>query len=103
VVILIGEAAQTAVGYLMAEAVTQEETPFTRALTALHIQHLVIDEDFRSQGVGQALLARAGQEAKLRECDVLQLACWSFNQTAQAFFTANGFEPHQVRMTRRAR
>jgi len=87
----------------MAEVVTHDDTPFTRALTALHIQHLVVDTDFRSQGVGQALLARAEQEAKRRECDVLQLACWSFNQAAQAFFTANGFEPYQVRMTRRAR
>ena len=101
-VIFIGEAATRPVGYLMAELVPHEETPFTSALTVLHIQHLAVDEDFRGQGIGQALLAEAGQEATRRGCDVLQLACWSFNQAAQAFFTANGFAAYQVRMTRSA-
>ena len=103
VVILVGQAAHTAVGYLMAEAIAHEDTPFTSALTVLHIQHLVVDVDFRRQGVGQALLAEAEQEANRRGCAVLQLACWSFNQDAQAYFAANGFAPYQVRMTRPAR
>ena len=103
VVILVWEDADAAVGYLMAEAVTHDETPFTNALTVLHIQHLAVAEAFRGQGVGQALLAEAEHEASRRGCDVLQLACWSFNEPAQAFFTANGFAPYQVRMTRRAR
>jgi ribosomal protein S18 acetylase RimI-like enzyme len=103
VAILVGQAAHTAVGYLMAEAVAHEDTPFTSALTALHIQHLVVDVDFRRQGVGQALLAEAEQEANRRGCAVLQLACWSFNEAAQAYFAANGFAPYQVRMTRPAR
>jgi ribosomal protein S18 acetylase RimI-like enzyme len=101
-VILVAEAARTAVGYLMAEVVTHEDTPFTNTLTALHIQHLVVDEGFRGQGVGQALLTLAEQIASRHRCDVLQLACWSFNEAAQTFFTAHGFAPYQVRMTRPA-
>ena len=98
----IGEVASRPVGYLMAELVPHEETGFTRALTALYIQHLAVDEDFRGRGMGRLLLARAGQEATSLGCDVLQLSCWSFNEAAQAFFSANGFAPYQVRMSRPA-
>jgi GNAT superfamily N-acetyltransferase len=62
----------------------------------------VVAEDFRGQGTGRTLLARAEDEAHGRGCAALQLACWSFNEAAQAFFVANGFAPYQVRMTRPA-
>jgi ribosomal protein S18 acetylase RimI-like enzyme len=87
------------VGYLMAEAVTQAETAFTRPHRMLHVQHVVVADAHGRQGVGTALMDRVVREADRLDCDDLQLVCWSFNVDGQAFFASQGFRPVQVRMS----
>jgi ribosomal protein S18 acetylase RimI-like enzyme len=94
----LAEFAAHPAGYLMAETVTLEETPFTKRQHLLHLQHLVVAADLQGHGIGKALAKHAVRESRRLGCDAIHLICWSFNVAAQEFFAAQGFKMNQVRM-----
>ena len=60
-------------------------------LSALHVNTLWVDEEFRSCGIGRALLRKAREIARSRGLDRLGLFVWPENDRALAFYRKNGF------------
>lgn len=55
------------------------------------LDDLCVDERFRGQGVGTALLQEVQRRAALRQADSLELMAWGFNESAIRFYQRAGF------------
>lgn len=85
-------------GYTYAQMRRFPETPLTHGYRALHIHHICVDEAFRRQGIGRALVeavreAGAGQGIARLTADV-----WDFNAAAKRLFERCGLSPYMVRL-----
>lgn len=89
-----------AIGYLWAQDQQRPENPFTQPTRTLYIHHVAVAPDARRRGAGAGLMAAVEAEAARRGITRLGVDHWTFNETAQRFFTAHRFEPYNVRMRR---
>jgi len=71
------------------------QTFFHKVGTA-QVNELVVDEQFRGKGIGQALMKTAEQEARHRGMDELEVGTESNNLTAQKFYRKYGFDEEYV-------
>lgn len=71
------------------------KTFFHRVGTA-QVNELVIDEQFRGKGIGQALMKAAEKEARHRGMDELEVGTESDNLAAQKFYRKYGFDEEYV-------
>ena len=71
------------------------KTFFHEGGTAL-INELVIDRRLRGKGIGQALVARAKEEALARGMDELEVGTEFSNQAARSFYQTCGFDQESV-------
>ncbi|CAN1534828.1 RimI Acetyltransferases [Rhabdaerophilaceae bacterium] len=78
-------------------------SPFTRADMRGHghVLDLIVSEDFRNQGIGQALLARAEELTKAAGYRNLLIGLVETNTNAQRAYTKFGFKPHAREMIKR--
>ena len=60
------------------------------------VEGVRVAADYRSRGVGRALLAEAAERARTRRCHVLQLTTNKTRDDALAFYTSLGFEATHV-------
>ena len=67
---------------------------------AAKLSAVVVDERRRGTGVGRALIAAAGAEARARGCEVLWLTTAEHRAGAHAFYRALGFEETGRRFAR---
>ena len=67
-----------------------------KARPLLNIHDIVVQPEFRRQGIGQALLAAAESEAREYGCCKLTLEILSGNSRAKASYTRFGFEPYTL-------
>lgn len=63
--------------------------------TAAHLEDVVIDQEYRGRGIGEALVRCAIETAKERKCYKLMLTC--FEKTA-VYYGRLGFEKHDIGM-----
>ncbi|MBV5261167.1 GNAT family N-acetyltransferase [Synechococcus moorigangaii CMS01] len=63
-----------------------------------HIFLLYVLPDYRRQGLGSALMARAEQYAKTRGDRQITLQVFTTNQTAQGFYHNLAYNPHAILM-----
>jgi ribosomal protein S18 acetylase RimI-like enzyme len=89
---IIAEVDGEPVGYMMCQIVNRPENVFSYAQSRLHIDHMSVNEGYRSQGIGKALMDRAYELARQHQVDSLTLSVWAFNTDAQRFYVNNGFE-----------
>ena len=66
-----------------------------RAQHFYHIEEFGVDERYRRCGIGTALLRFCKAQAKHRGFDRVTLDVWTFNESAQKFYAAAGFQPYQ--------
>lgn len=71
------------------------QTFFHRVGTA-QVNELVVDEQYRGQGIGQALMKTAEQEARQRGMDELEVGTEINNLDAQKFYRKYGFDEEYV-------
>lgn len=62
------------------------------------IQSLIVCSSFRRSGIGTQLVRAAQQWAQDKGATEVRLSVWEFNQAAQAFYEAVGFNTLQRRM-----
>lgn len=93
--------ARATVGYVYAEVVRREETPFTYAHESVYIHHIAVRPEFRERDVGEALLDAVRAAAAERKIDLITLDVWSFNAAARSFFRRNGFTIYNERLWNR--
>jgi ribosomal protein S18 acetylase RimI-like enzyme len=70
-------------------------TFFHRVGTA-QVNELVVDDHFRGQGIGQALMQAAELEARQRGMDELEVGTEKENQAAQQFYRKYGFDEEYI-------
>jgi len=100
-IIFVAEIDAAAVGYIYAEIMRRDETPFTFAHVMMHIHHIGVHPDFREQDVGEALLDAIRAAAAQHKIELVTLDVWSFNTNARAFFRRNGFTIYNERLWNR--
>lgn len=71
------------------------KTTFHAGGTAL-INELVVDPQYRGQGIGRALIEHAKQEAGARGMEELEVGTESGNKAAQAFYRRCGFDEEHI-------
>ena len=60
-----------------------------------YVDELVVDEPYRRQGIGTALLVEAEKRAKKLGAKRLDLMVWSFNEAALKVYVAYGMTPQR--------
>jgi ribosomal protein S18 acetylase RimI-like enzyme len=70
-------------------------TFFHRVGTA-QVNELVVDDHYRGQGIGQALMQAAEQEARRRGMDELEVGTEKENLAAQKFYRKYGFDEEYI-------
>lgn len=98
---LVAEIDGACVGYVLFERIDRPAAVFTAGQQALYLHHIGVDPSVRHRGIGRALLHAVEQAAAEHGLQQVALDTWSFNTTAQAFFTACGYEPYNLRLRRR--
>ncbi|MBR0298967.1 MAG: GNAT family N-acetyltransferase [Bacteroidales bacterium] len=74
------------------------ETPYDNLLMpvrTLYIDDLCVDESFRGQGIGRALLLHVKDFARSKGCYNLTLNVWSGNDSAKRFYENCGLKPQK--------
>lgn len=61
------------------------------------IDDLIVDEEYRNNGIGKLLLQDAISYAKKQGCEVTELTCYLENENAHRFYERNGFEKHSIK------
>ena len=89
------------VAYVLFELIDRPAGTFTAAMRALYIHQIGVDPAVRRRGIGRALLEAVEREATELGAQQVALDTWSFNATAQGFFTGCGYEVYNVRLRRR--
>ena len=56
-----------------------------------YIEDLIVDEEYRKQGVGKALLQNVVNFAKNNNCEVIKLSSYINNERAHKFYEDNNF------------
>ena len=100
-IIFVAEIAGAPIGYIYAEVLRREETPFTFAHVMVHIHHISVHRDFRAKDVGEALLDAISAAAADLKIELVTLDVWSFNASARSFFRRNGFTIYNERLWNR--
>jgi ribosomal protein S18 acetylase RimI-like enzyme len=92
VIFFIAEVDEAAVGYLMTILRPVEENAYAFAHKRLLIDQMSVNPDYRSKGVGHALVQRALDLGRELNVDYVTLSVWAFNEEAIAFYQREGFE-----------
>ena len=66
--------------------------------TRAQIESVRVDQAFRNQGIGQALVRWAIEQARQAQCHVVQLTTHATRQDAHRFYTRLGFTPSHIGM-----
>jgi ribosomal protein S18 acetylase RimI-like enzyme len=94
----IAEVDGTPVGYVFAEVREREGNPFSHPLKVLGLDQISVNPEYRSQGIGEALMQQVYDVAIERGVDRVWLSVWSFNIDAIRFYERLGFDVLVVRM-----
>jgi diamine N-acetyltransferase len=66
---------------------------------SVHLWHVLTEPELRHRGVARALIAAAAEWAATQQADRIDLAVWSFNADALAFYRKLGFAAAFTGMT----
>lgn len=62
----------------------------------MHINHFIVSENYRRQGIGQKLLSGIIEIAKKKKIEFLDLMASCDNQPAVEFYQNRGFQPERI-------
>ena len=99
-VVLIAERDNKAVGYIVCFLQEHPENVFLYARTTLHIDQMSVNDGYRGQGIGQALMNEVLQVAQSLAVDNITVGVMAFNADAIRFYERNGFTLGSHKMTR---
>jgi GNAT superfamily N-acetyltransferase len=95
VFLFVAELDSQPVGYALARAVKQAETPWRYAYGMVFIDQIGVVRASRRKGVGRALVNTVRATADDIDVDLVALDAWAFNTEAMAFFRSCGFQPYR--------
>ena len=80
------------VGFLLA---TKKEDPTYRLIKVADLEHLVVDEKYRSQGIGKKLMDAFTSWAKAEGIDKVSVNVFTDNEKGIKFYKREGFVPFE--------
>ncbi len=83
--VFVAESYGSVVGYVFTDLITEGNG------RTLYIDDLCVAESARRCGAGTALMNRAMEYAREKECKQMMLNVWEFNESALAFYEKYGF------------
>jgi diamine N-acetyltransferase len=95
---LIAEVDGLPVGYATTLISKRPENPFAHPGEHIVVDNISVEPDYRSQGVGEALMEQVYVLAREEGIQRVTLTVWAFNERAIAFYERLGFKPFQVHM-----
>lgn len=93
--IVVAERDGVLCGFAVLNHVVRPENPFMSERNYLDIDEFCVDEAYRRQGVGTALIDFARAYAKEQGLERVELNVWEFNKDALAFYEAAGFQTYR--------
>jgi GNAT superfamily N-acetyltransferase len=94
--VLVAEAGNDMVGYILADHIERDASPFKHASSLLYVHHIAVRPDAQKRGVGKQLMDAAVELGRTLGATAVRLDSWSFNSDAHAFFTNHGFAPINI-------
>ena len=82
-------------GFAVVQYMDRPASAYQCARRYYHIEEFGVDAAFRRRGVGAALIDFCRQEAARMQFARVELDVWSFNEDAQRFYEAIGFETYR--------
>ncbi len=96
----VAEQEGAVVGFLTARIDINETIPFLSKQPICRIGTVVVDEGYRSQGIGKALIAHCDEWGKVQGAHQIRLEVMAFNERAKALYEALGFKMLSQTMAR---
>jgi ribosomal protein S18 acetylase RimI-like enzyme len=93
---IVAETENGTVGFCVVTMREPTESPILNARKIAFMEDLYVRKGFRKSGIGKRLFEAAGQAAKRRGAESLELVVWAFNETACRFY-------HNIGMADRVR
>ncbi len=62
----------------------------------LDVDQLIIDENYRHQGLGKKMMEEVKRISIENKCDRIELNCWLFNENALAMYEHIGFKRQRI-------
>ena len=62
----------------------------------IDVDQLIIDENYRHQGLGKKMMEEVKRIATENKCDRIELNCWLFNENALAMYEHIGFKRQRI-------
>ncbi|HEX6109769.1 MAG TPA: GNAT family N-acetyltransferase [Ktedonobacteraceae bacterium] len=79
------------VGVIRCNVMNIPEVPVVVPRRFVLIQDIVVDESFRQQGIGQALIERVHRWAREKGVTEIELGVWEFNAAARSLYEKLGY------------
>lgn len=98
-IVYIAELDGQAVGHVVCVVQRRPDNPFTFAVNRLHIDEMSVDERYRRQGIGSALMNQVFELVRERDLSQVTLNVWQFNEQAIAFYRRHGFDAYSLNMS----
>jgi ribosomal protein S18 acetylase RimI-like enzyme len=95
-VILVAESSGAVAGFIMGVIEDYEDDMLDSPY--MTVQYICVDDRFRKQGVGKALMAEIEKSAIEKGIGNMDLLVWDTNTPARALFAKSGFIPLEIRM-----
>jgi len=99
--VLLAYRAHMPVGYLWAAFEQKPENPFKFKQTQVYIHQISVHDQYRRQGIGNALFRKLERVAKEKGINQFALDTWAFNNNAKRFFQKLGFVTYNLNMWRK--
>ena len=93
--IAVAEQAGNIVGFAVLNHINRPENPFMFERDFLDVDEFCVDETFRRQGAGSAMIDFIRHYAKEKGVRRIELNMWEFNRGALAFYETAGFTTYR--------
>lgn len=90
--VIVAERDGLVCGMACVEYLTRPASPYNRERKIYHVAEFGVDPAFRRQGVGRELMEFMRDDARERGFTRIELDMWTFNEGAQQFYEAIGFQ-----------
>ena len=98
--VFVAERGERLIGFINVIVRMSSDIPMLVPRCFALIENLAVDEDFRRQGIGRALLEYAHHWAMEQGAGRIELNVYEFNRGASAFYREIGYHTVSQRMTR---
>lgn len=85
---IVAEENEKIIGVLTARVINR----LVKARNILFVDDLIIDQNYRTHGIGKRLLQNAIDYATQKDCETIELKCYITNKNAHKFYENNGLE-----------